>query len=310
MSVFVKQTATPCAFTSSESWVILSPIEQSIKRKIEATGTPLKDWGVNIYRGILTGCNEAFIVDEAKRSEILANCHDSAERKRTEQIIRPILRGRDIKRYGYNWAGLYLIATHNGYGTVPRIDIKDYPAVKKHLDEHWAEISKRSDKGDTPYNLRNCAYMDDFAKPKIVWAETMRIHREDVSNFPRFALATNQIYTDKTCFIGTGKSDELKLVLGILNSKVGRYQLGVLVSKMDDGGWLMQKIYIERILIPRMSQKHRKQIVSLVDSILNSKVKCTAEQDLDDCIYDVYGLSDDETRYIEKVTSTSLTRRR
>lgn len=216
MSVFVKQTATICAFTSSESWVILSPIEQSIKSKIEAVGTPLKDWGVNIYRGILTGCNEAFIIDEAKRAEILENCQDTAERERTEQIIRPILRGRDIKRYGYNWAELYLIATHNGYGTVPRIDIKDYPAVKKHLDEHWAEISKRSDKGDTPYNLRNCAYMDDFAKPKIVWAETMRIHRDDVSNFPRFAMATDVIYTDKTCFIGTGKSEKLKVVLGIL----------------------------------------------------------------------------------------------
>lgn len=138
----------------------------------------------------------------------------------------------------------------------------------------------------------------------------MRIHREDVSNFPRFALATNQVYTDKTCFIGTGESDELKLVLGILNSKVGRYQLVALVSKMDDGGWLMQKIYIERILVPRMSPKHRKRIVSLVDNILNSKVKCTAEQDLDNCIYDVYGLSDDETRHIEKVTSASLTRRR
>ena len=94
MSVFVKQTATPCAFTSSESWVILSPIEQSIKRKIESVGTPLKNWGVNIYRGILTGCNEAFIIDEAKRAEILANCQDAAERERTEQIIRPILRLR------------------------------------------------------------------------------------------------------------------------------------------------------------------------------------------------------------------------
>ena len=149
LSVFVEQSATICAFTSSDSWVILSPIEQSIKSKIEAVGTPLKDWGVNIYRGILTGCNEAFIIDEAKRAEILENCQDTAERERTEQIIRPILRGRDIKRYGYNWAELYLIATHNGYRTVPRIDIKDYPAVKKHLDEHWAEISKRSDKGDT-----------------------------------------------------------------------------------------------------------------------------------------------------------------
>ena len=312
MSVYVKHTATPCAFTSSDSWVILSPIEQSIKRKIESVGTPLKDWGVNIYRGILTGCNEAFIIDQNKRAEILAQCADAAERERTEQIIRPILRGRDIKRYGYDWAGLYLIVTHNGIPEkgIRQIDIENYPSIKRHLDAHWDKISSRSDKGDTPYNLRSCAYMDDFAKPKIVWAETMRIHREDVSNFPRFALATNQVYTDKTCFIGTGESDDLKLVLGILNSKVGHYQLGALVSKMDDGGWLMQKIYIERILIPRMSQRHRNRIVSLVDSILNSKVKCTAEHNLDNCIYDVYGLSDDETKHIEKVTSASLTRRR
>ena len=312
LSVFVKQSATSCVFTSSDSWVILSPIEQSIKHKIESVGTPLKDWGVNIYRGILTGCNEAFIIDENKRAEILAQCADAAERERTEQIIRPILRGRDIKRYGYDWAGLYLIVTHNGIPEkgIRQIDIENYPSIKRHLDAHWDKISSRSDKGDTPYNLRSCAYMDDFSKPKIVWAETMRIHREDVSNFPRFALATNQVYTDKTCFIGTGEPDELKLVLGILNSKVGRYQLGALVSKMDDGGWLMQKIYIERILIPRMSQRHRNRIVSLVDSILNSKVKCTAEHDLDNCIYDVYGLSDDETKHIEKVTSASLTRRR
>ena len=121
MSVFVKQTATPCAFTTSDSWVILSSIEQSIKHKIESVGTPLKDWGVNIYRGILTGCNEAFVIDETKRAEILSRCQDDAERKRTEQIIRPILRGRDIKRYGYNWAGLYLIATHNG---IPEKGIK------------------------------------------------------------------------------------------------------------------------------------------------------------------------------------------
>ena len=109
--------------------------------------------------------------------------------------------------------------------------------------------------------------------------------------------------------MGTGESDELKLVLGILNSKVGRYQLGPLVSKMDDGGWLMQKIYLERISIPRMSPKHRKRIISLVDNILTSKLKNDAEQDLDTCIYDVYGLSDDETRHIEKVAFASFSRR-
>ena len=321
LSVFVKQTSTSCAFTSSDSWVILSPIEQSIKRKIEAVGTPLKDWNIQINYGIKTGCNEAFIIDEAKRSEILANCHDSAERKRTEQIIRPILRGRDIKRYAYEWAELYLIATHNGYGKTPRIDINDYPAVRKWLDEGgiayngklymgYPQLVTRADQGDTPYNLRNCAYMDDFAKPKIVWAETMRIHRDDVSNFPRFAMATDVIYTDKTCFIGTGKSEKLKVVLGILNSKVGRYQLGSLVSKMDDGGWLMQKIYIEKVLIPNISKAHQRQIKSLVDSCLDSQFNHSTEKNIDSCLYEIFGLDDDEIKHIEESASASLTRRR
>ena len=94
--------------------MILSDIEQRIKAKIEAIGTPLKDWDINIYRGILTGYNEAFIIDKAKKEEILANCKTEEERQRTAEIIRPILRGRDIKRYGYEFADLYLINTHNG----------------------------------------------------------------------------------------------------------------------------------------------------------------------------------------------------
>ena len=131
----MQQTGTECEFSGSDSWVILSPIEQSIKRKIEAVGTPLKDWDINIYRGVLTGYNEAFIISTEKREEILANCQSEDERKRTAELIRPILRGRDIKRYGYNWANLWLINTHNGIrGKLERIHIEDYPAVKAHLD--------------------------------------------------------------------------------------------------------------------------------------------------------------------------------
>ena len=100
-----------CDFSTSDSWVILSPIEQSIKRKIEAVGTPLKDWDIQINYGIKTGCNDAFIIDTAKREEILTNCQTEEERKRTDELIRPILRGRDIKRYSYEWAELWLIAT-------------------------------------------------------------------------------------------------------------------------------------------------------------------------------------------------------
>ncbi len=128
-SDFLEQENSICDFSNSDSWVILSPIEQSIKSKIEAVGTPLRDWDIQINYGIKTGCNEAFIIDTAKRDEILANCQTEDERRRTEEIIRPILRGRDIKRYSYEWAGLYLIATFPSR----HYDIDDYPAVRDYL---------------------------------------------------------------------------------------------------------------------------------------------------------------------------------
>ena len=296
MSVFVKQTATPCAFTSSESWVILSPIEQSIKRKIEATGTPLKDWNIQINYGIKTGCNEAFIINEAKRAEILANCRDAAERNRTEQIIRPILRGRDIKRYGYNWAGLYLIATHNGYGIVPRIDIKDYPAVKKHLDEHWAEISKRSDKGDTPYNLRNCAYMDDFSKPKIVWM--------DLSDVPTFAYDDNAQFANNTVYFLSGRENLLYL-LGYLNSKIATYLFSQIGSTSGVGTTRWQAFTMEQLFVPRATPKKQSHIAGLVDRIIATKKDdpsadtSSIEQMIDRLVYCLYGITSDEATIIE-----------
>ena len=125
----MRQHGSTCDFPSSDSWVILSPIEQSIKRKIEAVGTSLKDWDIQINYGIKTGCNEAFIIDTEKRNEILANCQSDDERQRTEKLIKPILRGRDIKRYGYDWAGKYLIATF----PARHYDIEQYPSVKNYL---------------------------------------------------------------------------------------------------------------------------------------------------------------------------------
>lgn len=156
MSVFVQQEHTTCDFASSESWVILSPIEQSIKRKIEAVGTPLKDWDINIYRGVLTGYNEAFIISTEKRDEILANCLTEDELKRTEELIRPILRGRDIKRYGYDWANLWLIYIpwHFPYqfdnsitGASAKAEksfMEQYPAVYKHMLQYKEALSNRN----------------------------------------------------------------------------------------------------------------------------------------------------------------------
>ena len=198
LSDFVQQQNSICDFNSSDSWVILSPIEQSIKRKIEAVGTPLKDWDIQINYGIKTGFNDAFIISTEKRNEILENCKDADERQRTEELIRPILRGRDIKRYGYVDNGLYLINTHNGVrGRIPRIKIEDYPAVKAHLDQYWDRIATRADKGDTPYNLRNCAYLEDFFKPKIIYP--------NMTKYMPFVFDNEMYLTNQKCFIITGK---------------------------------------------------------------------------------------------------------
>ena len=210
LSVFVQQQHSINNFSSSDSWVILSEIEQSIKRKIEAVGTPLKDWDIQIYRGVLTGYNEAFIISTEKRNEILANCQSEQERAKTEELIRPILRGRDIKRYGYDWAGLWLINTHNGVkGVMPRVDIEEYPAVKQHLDKYWDKISRRADKGDTPYNLRNCAYVEDFNQPKIMW--------KIIGNRLAFAFDDNGVILNNACYLMTGEC--LPFLLAFLNSK-------------------------------------------------------------------------------------------
>ena len=201
----MQQTGTECEFSNSDSWVILSPIEQSIKRKIESVGTPLKDWDINIYRGVLTGYNEAFIISTEKRDEILANCQSDDERKRTEELIRPILRGRDIKRYGYNWAGQWLIATFPSR----HYDIEKYPAVKNYLlsfgierleqtgKEHnvnGEKIKARKKTNNKWFETQDSiSYWEDFSKPKIIWKRIGSILRFSYDNMEHLGL-------DSTCF--------------------------------------------------------------------------------------------------------------
>ena len=271
----MQQQNSVCDFSTSDSWVILSPIELSIKRKIEAVGTPLKDWDINIYRGVLTGYNEAFIIDTAKRKEILANCKTEDERKRTAELIRPILRGRDIKRYGYVDNGLYLINTHNGVkGKIPRIDINDYPAVKAHLDQYWDKISTRADKGDTPYNLRNCAYLEDFSRPKIVYPET--------TQGAYFVYDVKGIYIDKTCFMLI--SSNCRYLQMTLSSKLFEFAYKKIFSSVELGEHGYQY------------NKHALVKLPILRPITNIELK---KENLDDSIYRLYNISKDEIKYIE-----------
>ena len=242
---YVQQHATPSAFTSSESWVILLPIEQSIKRKIEAVGKPLKDWDIQINYGIKTGCNEAFIIDEAKRAEILSNCQSEDERKRTEAIIRPILRGRDIRRYDYVDSGKYLINTHNGVKEkgIPPIDVTDYPAIKDYLDSFGDAVMLRSDQGDTPYNLRNCAYLEEFEKPKLFYADICR--QLNFCYSEEYVICSNSAY-----FISSNQRDTILYLEKYLNHRLINWYYRTISVQLGNEAMRMFSIYVLNIPIP------------------------------------------------------------
>jgi hypothetical protein len=277
----VQQQDCICDFSSSDSWVILSPIEQSIKHKIEAVGTPLKDWDINIYRGVLTGYNDAFIISTEKRDEILSNCQSEEERIKTAELIRPILRGRDIKRYGYEWANLWIINTHNGIkGKLPRIDVNEYPAIKAHLDQFWDKISKRADKGDTPYNLRNCAYMEDFNKPKIVWGN---LNLKGAYSYAPEGMFINA----PSPFLATSNI----AVLHILNSKIADYYIRSLGVTRNGGYFEYKPMFVERLPIPQIG----------LENLNSYPIKPSKEQEkeIEENVYQIYGLSLQEIDYME-----------
>ena len=291
MSDYVKRNACTVKFAHSGSWVILSPIEESIKRKIEAVGVPLKDWDIQINYGIKTGCNEAFIIKTERRDAILAACADEAERERTEKLIRPILRGRDIKRYGYQWADLWLINAHNGVkGRIERIHIEDYPAVKGWLDnggiafngkeyKGYSQLEKRADQGDTPYNLRNCAYMEDFDKPKIVWIE--------LTDESKFAYSEDGIIPLNTIFFMVGEN--LPYLLANLNSKLIHWYFTTCLgctSGVGTNRWL--KFTIEQLPIKPNTGNIKWD--NLIDGNFNNEIETSLAQ--------LYGLSKDETEFI------------
>jgi hypothetical protein len=292
LSVFVQQNASECKFDNSESWVILSPIEQRIKQKIETVGVPLKDWDISIYRGVLTGCNEAFIISGLKRQEILDNCIDGNERQRTDALIRPILRGRDICKYGYNWADLWLINTHNGVKdkNTPPIDIKNYPAIKAHLDSFWEKIEHRADQGDTPYNLRNCAYMEDFLKPKIVFQEMIQepsFAYDDTTHF--FCLDTGRIIT----------GEHLKFLVAILNSNLFFFAIKWFYGggSLGETGVRMKHTFFEKFPCVIPTPDVQSLMENLVDRIIVKK-ESEPLKEINHKVYELYGLSQEEIRHI------------
>ncbi|GAA8376325.1 class I SAM-dependent DNA methyltransferase [Helicobacter pylori] len=295
---------------STESFIFADATLLDLRDKMESVGTPLKDWDIQIYRGILTGANEAFIIPTEKREEILNACKTQEERKRTEALIKPILRGKDIKRYSYEWAGEWVINTHNGYTSnlkfkIPPIDIKKYPAIKVHLDSHYDTIATRSDQGDTPYHLRNCAYLEDFEKEKIVYSEIVQE--------PRFYLDNGEcelgyFYAEATSFILTG--EHLRYLLGMLHSKLITFAFKTFYAGggLGESGYRYKKAFIERLPIPKITPQNQKLADKITDgakAILEAKEKDPKantqklEKEIDALVYQLYNLTDEEIKIIE-----------
>ena len=249
-SDFIRQNSIVQNFTKN-SWCILNPIEQSIKDKIEKIGVPLKDWDIKIYRGILTGCNEAFIIDGETKDALIAQDPKSAE------IIRPILRGRDIKRYSYEFADKYVILAE--FGSHKYLEEK-YPAIYNHLLSYKTKLEQRGQcrymangkpnpKGEYPGqhhwleldNNPRRHYLDDFSKPKIVYSET-----NDSKN-TKIAFDDSGYFTDKTCFVLIGENDEItKHVYSILRTEVFSLYMRNLAPLLGDAGISLTKDCVEK----------------------------------------------------------------
>ena len=291
-SLYVRQYAKPTRFDCAESWVILSDIEQRIKAKIEAIGIPLKDWDIQINYGIKTGFNDAFIIDGEKRAELIAKDPKSAE------IIRPILRGKDIKRYGYDFADLYLINTHNGVKEkgIKRINIEDYPAIKAHLDSYYSQLEARADQGDTPYNLRNCAYIEDFFKQKIVWKAVGR-------NLAFSILEEGKFLTAPACFITTEFG--LYYILGFLCSSFGKYFIYNNSDTTGAGDIMLNIQSLTKIPIPQLKPNEQKIIENKVSEIIELKKRKVSshclENQVNSIINDIFGFSEEEVAFIENI---------
>ena len=271
-------------------WNVMSLTEHGILDKMRAKGTPLKDWDISIYRGILTGYNKAFIIDSKTKEALIAKDPKSAE------IIKPVLRGSDIQRYQAKWAKLYLIDTHNGFGGVPAVKVDNYPSVKAHLDSSYAQLEKRQDKGNTPYNLRSCAYHEEFTKEKLIWI--------DLTEQGRFAFDDRSMFCIDTTFMLVGSP--VKYLCAVLNSPLATWFMKntALTSGMGVTRW--KRFTVERIPIPKLTAAEQRPFVRLVDQILEAKAAYPdadtreLESEIDRLVYDLYGLTDEEDTAVER----------
>ena len=270
------KTNYPQSTLNKDTFSFASLEELKIKEQIEKVGTPLKKWDIRIYRGILTGFNEAFIINKDTKDKLIK------EDPKSSELIKPLLKGKDIKRYRYKFKNIYLINSHNN----PPVNVKrDYPAIYKHLLQYEEKLKKRYDKGDNWWNLRNCAYLEEFEKDKIIYPET--------SQNVNFYFDIKKFFIDKTAFMITGK--ELKYIYALISSRLlttyfKNYCGGAILGNK---GYQYNKHALEKLPIPQISKELQKPFEILIDIIqeLVSKDDNRAkffEKVIDVMVYELY----------------------
>ncbi|GHP54411.1 type II restriction endonuclease Eco57I subunit R [Helicobacter pylori] len=289
---------------STESFIFADTTLLDLRDKIEQSGTPLKDWGIQIYRGILTGCNEAFIIPTEKRDAILNACKTQEERERTEKLIKPILRGKDIKRYSYEWAGEWIVATFPSL----KLNIDDYLSLKTYLSQFRPRIDQSGEK-DCRKKTSNqwfetqdtIAYHREFEKEKIVYPCIM-------AKEPCFVYEEKGFYAPAPVNIITGDKTEIKYITALLNSKCIYFAM----RKFYMGGGIEGELKtnnLEKIPIPKITPKNQelaRKITDCAKAILEAKEKDPKantqklEKEIDALVYQLYNLTDEEIKIIEE----------
>ena len=291
------------SFNTSSNWTILSAIEQSIKNKVESVGVPLSEWNISINRGILTGYNEAFIIDEDTKNKLISEDPKSAE------LIRPILRGKDIKRYGYDFSNRYLICIPCGFtkkhdiSSNPEEWFKNsYPAIyqffiyieKKNSKTRSPKskgLFKRDDQGDYWWELRSCKYMGEFNKQKIMY--------NDINQKLSFCIAPKGIYCNNTVYFMCPE-EHLLFLLAVLNSKVIDWYYKNLSVQLGEKAVRMFTIYVNQIPIPKIELSSERKITELVEKYLESNDRLIDEE-IDNMIYELYQLSNEEIQFLKLI---------
>jgi len=278
----------------SSEWIISNQKSTQLKQKIERSSKLLKDFNVTINFGIKTGFNNAFIIDEDKKNEL------TIQDDKNKEIIKPILRGRDLKMYSYEFSKCWLICTFPSF----KIDIEQYPTIKSYflkygkerLEQSGSKVGRKKTNNKWFETQDSISYWKDFEKPKIIWGE--------ISDKPKFAFDDNNYYPEATTFLMTG--EKLKFLLAILNSKVSEWYFNQISTTTGMGTNRWKKYKIELLPIKMPTEIEEKNIESLVDKILSVKKNnpsadtSSLESEIDQMVYELYGLTEEEIRIVEE----------